>query len=193
MGQTFDFRTLIAYHFFALMMIALFGCSKASIASPSSVIKTARDGPATLALVGYNYTTNYIDSFSVDGQGGGNINLSSPNSGGGGIVCCALYQPNSTPKTVTVRWQSDACYYPEPSSYSSETYETLHAFYKEKKVVVTQKSSEKPEYMEVHFYPDGSIHVIVTDEISMPLLSLQKERNGVSKFPRCPNDKKPSE
>jgi len=193
LSRLFEFRTLIAYHFLVLMMMALFGCAKVSIPSPSSVIKTARDGPTTLALIGYNYTANYIDSFSVDGQGGGNINLSSPDSGGGGIVCCALYQPDSTPKTVTVRWQSDACYYREPSSYSNENYETLHAFYKEKKFVVTEKASKKLEYMEVHFYPDGSIHIVVTNEISKPLLSLRKERNGVLKFPRCPNDKKPTD
>ena len=113
--------------------MAISGCGKASITSSGSEVEAAHNGAATLALVGYNYTDRYIDSFSVDGKGGGNINVSSENGGGGGIVCCVLYQPSSEPKTVTVRWQFDACYFREASSYSNETYNTLYAFYKEKK------------------------------------------------------------
>jgi len=193
LNRRFDLHTLVIRYFLVVFIMAMSGCSKASIASSGSEAGAARNGPVTLALVGYNYTDRYIDSFSVDGQGGGNINVSSPSSGGGGIVCCVLYQPGSEPKTVTVRWQFDACYFREASSYSTETYNTLHAFYKEKKVRVTENTSGKAEYMEVHFYPDDSIQVVLTKELSMPRLSLSKERQDTSTFPRCPNDKKPAE
>ena len=33
---------------------------------------------------GYNYTDNYISSFSVNGAGGGNLEVSIPTAGGGG-------------------------------------------------------------------------------------------------------------
>ncbi|WP_312515183.1 DUF3304 domain-containing protein [Massilia sp.] len=193
MNRQFEFRELVLRYFLAAVIMVITGCGKGSIASPVGDAQAARNEPGTLALVGYNYTDRYIDSFSVDGQGGGNINVSSPDSGGGGIVCCVLYQPGPKPKTVTVRWQSDACYYRQPSSYSNEVYNTLHSFYKEKKVVVTETTSGKGEYMEVHFYPDDSVQVVVTKELSAPRLSLSKERNDQSDFPRCPNDKKPAE
>lgn len=193
LSRRFDLHTLVIRYFLVVFIMAMSGCSKASIPSSDREAGAARNGPATLALVGYNYTDRYIDSFSVDGQGGGNINVSSPNSGGGGIVCCVLYQPSPEPKTVTVRWQFDACYFREASSYSNETHNTLHVFYKEKKVRVTESTSGKAEYMEVHFYPDDSIQVLLTKELSMPRLSLSKKRQDTSTFPRCPDDKKPAE
>lgn len=193
MNRRCNVLSSISRYFFAGIIMLISGCGKASITSTSDDAGTMSRGPATLALVGYNYTNRYIDSFSVDGQGGGNLYVSSASSGGGGTVCCVLYQTSPKPKTVTVRWQSSACYYREPASDSNEIYNTLHAFYKERKVIVAENASGKAEYMEVHFYPDDSIQVAVTSEQSMPRLSLNKERSDTSKFPRCPNDKKPEE
>lgn len=45
-----------------------------------------------LALTGYNYTDRYIDQFEVDGQGGGNIAVSGPNTAGNGSSCCVSYR-----------------------------------------------------------------------------------------------------
>ena len=193
LSRRFNLHTLVIRYVLVVFILAIPGCSKASIVSLGSEAEAAPNGAAALALVGYNYTDRYIDSFMVDGQGGGNINLSSASSGGGGIVCCVLYQPGSELKIVTVRWQFDACYFREASSYSNETYNTLHAFYKEKKVRVTENTSGKAEYMEVHFYPDDSVQVVLTKELSRPRLSLSKERKDTSTFPRCPNNEKPAE
>ena len=58
---------------------------------------------------------------------------------------------------------------------------------------MTENTSGKAEYMEVHFYPDDSIQVVLAKELSMPRLSLSKERKDTSTFSRCENDEKPTE
>ncbi|AKI99144.1 Hypothetical protein AA314_00771 [Archangium gephyra] len=40
--------------------------------------------PISLEINGFNYTDLYIDNFSVNGNSGGNLYVSSPTSGGGG-------------------------------------------------------------------------------------------------------------
>lgn len=66
----------------------------------------------TLDLIGYNYTDRHISDYDVDGQGGGDVRLSSPTSGGGGIVCCVrLATGEEDPIIVRVRWQVDGCTY----------------------------------------------------------------------------------
>ncbi|TFW13638.1 DUF3304 domain-containing protein [Duganella callida] len=146
----------------------------------------------SLAIVGYNYTSKYIDSFSVNGQGGGNIFVSSPTSGGG-IVCCASYRPGSLIKTVHIRWQSGACYFKEQSSLSKQMFDTIYPFYTEQDVPVEVLAANDPQYMEVHFYPDGSIKAAITEKISPPRLSLDERRNDRTRFPPCPNDRKPKD
>jgi hypothetical protein len=151
------------------------------------------DEPASLALEGYNYTNRYIDSFTVDGHGGGNVYLSSSTSGGGGTVCCVPYWPGTKANVVTVRWQSGACLYHKRSSTSDEIYERLHTFYTEQKVAVVENNKAPSKYMEVHFYPDGTVQAAVTASASPPRLLLSKDRKDNSKYPQCPNDAKPAE
>ncbi|MBC7993450.1 MAG: hypothetical protein H7Z15_09445, partial [Rhizobacter sp.] len=38
----------------------------------------------SVVAYGYNYTDTYIDSFEVDGAGGGNLEVSTPTAPGGG-------------------------------------------------------------------------------------------------------------
>lgn len=165
----------------------LFGCGHGATAQEKS-------GRISLALEGYNYTNRYIDSFSVNGQGGGNIYVSSPTSGGGGTVCCMLYRPGPNVKIIRVRWQSDACYFKEQSSLSKKMYDSLHPLFKEQEVQVeVLASATDAKYMEVHFYPDGSVKAAVTATISPPRLLLEEQREDLSRYPRCPNDRKPQE
>lgn len=148
-------------------------------------------GTVNLAIVGYNYTRRYIADFSVDGNGGGNIMVSTPSSGGGGTSCCEPYLPGLTDYKVKVRWQADACMFHTYSQGSKETNDNIHSFYKEIEVPVIEDFSTAPKYMEVHFYPDGKVAVTVTDSESSPRLRLSDSRQDTSKFPRCPGDKKP--
>lgn len=53
----------------------------------TSAVEPAKPGGpryVSLTIEGYNYTDDYIDQFTVNGQGGGNLYLSTPTSGGGG-------------------------------------------------------------------------------------------------------------
>lgn len=90
------------------MFMMLCACSRATVPAGDVRASSTDSGPVSLALVGYNYTDRYIDTFSVDGQGGSNLFVSSPTSGGGGSVCCATYWPGLKDYKVKVRWQSGA-------------------------------------------------------------------------------------
>jgi hypothetical protein len=146
----------------------------------------------TLDLIGYNYTDRHINDYNVDGQGGGIIQLSSPTSGGSGIVCCVrLAMGRSTPIIVRVRWQVDGCTYLMKSEFTGSTQRISHYFYKEEYVEVPRPKGIKPSHFESHFYPDGSVAVRLTNDISLPLLSLRELRPDKSKFTKCKNDEKP--
>jgi len=145
-----------------------------------------------LAITGYNYTNRHIASFSVDGTGGGNLYVSTPTSGGGGTVCCAIYTPGNFERTVVVRWQSGGCYYHTISGTSGKVFDNLHSYYKEQQVVVDSAIPADPKVLEVHFYPDGSIKAAITAGESPPRLTLDNAREDKSRYPRCPNDRKPA-
>ncbi|WP_158206655.1 DUF3304 domain-containing protein [Pseudoduganella flava] len=153
--------------------------------------REARRKPVMLAISGYNYTNRHIGSFSVNGQGGGNIFVSTPTSGGGGSTCCVSYVPGKQVRKVTVRWEADACYYHVKSTMSNEVYDDLHPIFKEREVVIDEDIPQEPQNFEVHFYPDGSIRAAITSEIALPRLQLPAEREDKSRYPRCPNDRKP--
>jgi len=155
-------------------------------------IESKNNEHVTLDLLGYNYTDRDINDYDVDGEGGGIIQLSSPTSGGSGIVCCVrLAMGRSTPIIVRVRWQVDGCTYLMTSERTKKTQRMYHYFYKEEYVEVPHPQGVKPRHLETHFYPDGSVAVRLTDRISLPLLSLRESRPDKSKFPKCENDKKP--
>lgn len=146
----------------------------------------------TLDLIGYNYTDRHIGNYDVDGQSGGDVRLSSPTSGGGGIVCCVrLAMGKSGPIIVRVRWQVDGCTYLMRSAFTGATQRMSHYFFKEEYVEVPRPKGIKPSHLETHFYPNGSVVVRLTDDMSFPLLSLNEARPDKSKFPKCKNDKKP--
>lgn len=155
-------------------------------------IKSKNSEYVTLDLIGYNYTDRDINDYDVDGQGGGIVAMSSPTSGGSGSVCCVrLAIRRSSPKIVRVRWQVDGCTYLMRSEFTGSTQRMSHYFYKEAYVEVRRPKGTKFSHLESHFYPDGSVVVRITKDISLPLLSLNESRPDKSKFPKCKNDKKP--
>jgi hypothetical protein len=169
---------------------ALVGCTPQP---DDAQTNTARDEPVMLAISGYNYTNRHIGSFSVNGQGGGNIFVSTPTSGGGGRTCCVLYTPGRMVRKVTVRWQAGGCLYHNKVTYSNQVYEALHPFFKERVVVVDDNVPPDPQNLEVHFYPDGSIRANISSETSLPRLQLPAEREDKTRYPRCPNDRRPAD
>jgi hypothetical protein len=145
----------------------------------------------SLSIVGYNYTSRYIDSFSVNGQGGGNLYVSGPSSGGGGSMCCVSYVQGRPAGEVTVRWQSSGCMFRAPGRLSDGSTHTAHDFFSEVRVKVDPRIPARPQNFEVHFYPDGHIEAAITDTYSSPRLVYSKSREDRSEFPRCPNETEP--
>jgi Protein of unknown function (DUF3304) len=133
---------------------------------------------ASLTIYGYNYTDLYIDSFSVNGNGGGNLEVSIPTGGGGGHACCiGVIRDMQYPYKVQVKWTRDA------------------KRWCEQEVTVTPPFPPDPKYFEVHFYPDGKIETAVTEQASSPRLKLERFNRGFrnetgnvnndDKFSRC--------
>lgn len=144
-----------------------------------------------VSLMGFNYTNRFIDSYSVDDSGGGHVGMSSPTAGGSGTMCCAIIDKSTKEKIlVKVRWQVDGCTYLVRNS-SGELDKVRHKFHKEKFVYLEPTSLANPRYLETHFFPDGTIKLQITEDISLPKLKLSDERPDQSKFPRCENDKEP--
>lgn len=143
-------------------------------------------------IVGFNYTNRVIDGFSVNGEGAGNVLLSSRTSGGGKTFCCIMLSSGrSDVPRVRVRWQVDGCTYVTRSKISGEVFENVFPYYKQADVKVSYSRNIKPQHLEVHFYPDGSVSAQLTESISLPRVSLDGQRPDISNFPRCRDDKKP--
>jgi hypothetical protein len=135
-----------------------------------------------LGIIGYNYTNQNIDGFSIDGHGGGDVRVSSPTSGGGGTMCCVLFSKKPKwPIQVLVRWQSGGCRVYDKNRPAGRNYYA----YKEKKVSVEKGKSSYPSDIGVHFYPDGSVRVRLSDGSGTPLLRLPKSRLIDDYFREC--------
>lgn len=91
-----------------------------------------------------------------------------------------------------MQWQSGDCTYMTKSSISDDVFENLHNYYRTAKVELdTTGAGQDPQYLEIHFFPDGSVKGYVTDKESVPMLSLSEDREDRSDPSRCPSDKKP--
>ena len=132
---------------------------------------------------GYNYTDTYIDSFEVNGAGGGNLEVSIPTAGGGGHTCCmTVFSGLPLGTEFKIKWTRDR------NSWCEQT------------VRLTKPVPVEPRYFEVHFYPDGHIEVEATQRASDPRLKLERfsrgERhetanvNNDDKFARCKDGRK---
>ena len=164
----------------------------APAASPAST-STALGETVPLLIQGYNYTDDYIDSFTVNGQGGGNVHLSGPYTSGGGGICCVSYRPGTPlPVKLTVRWVGGYCIELETSKYGrTNTYRK--GLWREAEVLATDTSNGKPRTMEIHFYADGHIEAAISDGYTPARIKLpvneKGERPGVRHtYPRCTDD-----
>ncbi|MED5618256.1 DUF3304 domain-containing protein [Ideonella sp. BN130291] len=128
-----------------------------------------------LLIQGYNYTDDYIESFTVNGQGGGNIFESGPESGGGKSVCCASYTPGTPlPIRLKVRWTSSYCSYTTTNQYG-ETRERRRPRWSEAEVLLTEPPVAPARALEVHFFPDGHVEAAITPGHSPPRLKLPRD------------------
>jgi hypothetical protein len=136
-------------------------------------------GMSGLTLVAYNYTDTYISNFTVNGAGGGNVEVSDMQSGHGGGACCAPISADTPlPMPVEITWKRDG-----EVPYCRQT------------VLLNGPIPPNPNAFEVHFYQDGTIQVAITDFPSPQRLSLKNFNrlqrkasdniNNDSKFSEC--------
>lgn len=179
--------------FLCLLFIALMLYStKSESGFRSNDASTVKVKNSSLGLIGFNYTNKTIENYSVDGVGGGNIWLSSNTSGGGGVTCCIDYSSVKLKgSAVKVRWQMDGCLYLMTNEITGASQKVRHLYYKEVTVNVEDVSRGRPQYIETHLYPDGGVKVLLTREISNPLVRFGKNRRDQSNFPRCKDGKRP--
>jgi Protein of unknown function (DUF3304) len=174
-----------------VMLLAFAGCQPSnhstraapSAATQPDAVPTERepDGmPKRYSVVayGYNYTDTYIDSFEVNGAGGGNLAVSTPTSPGGGDTCCmTLVSGLPLGTEFKIKWTRDR------KRWCEQT------------VRLTKLVPIEPRYFEVHFYVDGRIEVEATRRASEPRLKLERFSRGErheagnvdndDKFARC--------
>lgn len=167
----------------------LLGACNAGAESGSSG-KPAPVKPVMLAIHSYNYTDRYIDQFTVNGTGGGNVSVSSPTAGGGKTTCCVAYVPGAAVMKVQVRWVSGGCTFTSRNMYNEESKHTRY-FYKVQDVTVDPKVPAQPESFEVHFYQDGHVEAAIADDYSPPRLKLREEREIKPTYPQCAGNKDP--
>jgi hypothetical protein len=172
--------------------LCVVGCGPqhaASAAPPSPSAATSSEEVSVqahnLTIYGYNYTDTEIGSFEVNGQGGGNVQLSTPDDGGGSGVCCVrVFTPYRETRPITIKWSRDG-----------DTW-------CEQEVTLKPPLPEDAKAFEVHFYRDGRIEVAVTGDLrtrmsSPPRVRLaafsratrnkdeSKNINNDAKFARC--------
>ena len=148
----------------------------------------------SLAIVGYNYTDRYMDSFFVNGQGAGNLDISTPTAGGGSSMCCINWRDGSKlPKKINVQWVAAYCMQRRTNS-DGETKDWREPLWKSADVDLNGPVPANPQNLEVHFYPDGHIELAMTEGDSPPRLTLPAPPNGyirpgiVINDPPCPKD-----
>ncbi|MFL6657178.1 MAG: DUF3304 domain-containing protein [Massilia sp.] len=190
------FKKLASLIFLCAFLPALGACNENSSPAPDETkIEAAkpRGTEVNLSLTGYNYTNRYINDFSVNGQSGGNIYVSGPSGGGGGDVCCVGYVIGARIWNLRVRWQIDGCRFDEHTDSAGQELFQLYSFYKEVEVKVDTTKTDRPHYLEVHFFPDGHLEAILTEHLSPPRLLLAKDREDKSDYKKCPNGERPEE
>jgi Protein of unknown function (DUF3304) len=178
----------------ALLCVSLVACSRAATPSSTTQIATAASAPEvvverdskgmplmySVVAYGYNYTDLYIDSFEIDGAGGGNLAVSTPDSPGGGHTCCARVSSGlPLGYKFNIKWTRD------------------RKLWCQQDVPLTKPIPKDPHYFEVHFYSDGKVEIEVTQRASRPRLALdsftyarRKETGNVNndeKYSRCKN------
>ncbi len=152
-------------------MLLLSACSQcqsdpktAAKSAPASEENPTITKPVSLEINGFNYTDLYIAAFMVNGQGGGNIFVSSPTSGGGKSACCVnLWPGTELPTTLAIKWTRD------------------NNRWCEAEAVLKGPIPPEPQHLGIHFYPDGHIEAELSETYPQVRLKLEAYDDGQRK------------
>ena len=154
----------MARRFLVFSISALLSQGACRPAKPEPTSRPVATQRVSLEINGYNYTDLYIDGFLVNGQGGGNIFVSSPTSGGGKSACCVVFSPGEElPATLTVKWTRD------------------NKRWCEAEAALKPSIPANPQHLGVHFYPDGHIEAEITENDPELRLKLEALDDGQRK------------
>jgi len=116
-----------------------------------------------LGITGYNYTNRYIDGFSVNGQGGGNV-LISEDHAGGATCCIVLRADQELPVKVFVEWTYGA----EGDLRTGKIFRQPETHQME--VDLVGPIPKDPTIFVAHFYPDNTVQVEVAADYPKPCI-----------------------
>ncbi|WP_051092224.1 DUF3304 domain-containing protein [Aromatoleum toluclasticum] len=135
-----------------LLAFALTGCDVAT--------RDAHDDTSSASgLSAYNYTTEGIQEFYLDGAWGSGVGI----GGGGGVVCCvALPKYWHAGLSTTIEWRrSDCGKGVDENGWSNCRNDPANPTRALKKTILIEPY-EKPEDLQVLFLPDDEIRIYVT-------------------------------
>jgi len=143
----------------ALTALALTACQDA-----------AKQEPKMLGITGYNYTDRYIDTFSVNGQGGTNMGAQ---TNGSGEACCIVWRPGTTlPVTMVVEWT----YGEDQDLRTGQIYKPRET--RRAEVELTGPVPEHPTVFVAHFYPNNTVQVEVAADYPEPRIKRSNAEQG---------------
>lgn len=134
------------------------------------LLTACQEKPYMLGISGYNYTDRYIDTFSVNSQGGSNIELSDDESGGGKETCCISLQRNqSLPVLIRVEWTYG--YKLDRKTGEIAVPDESHSAEVELKGPIPKD----PHVFLAHFYPDNTVQVEVVSDYPPPRIKRKQK------------------
>jgi hypothetical protein len=196
MGNSKSLSVFKALLVLACATMTMVGCAQAGFPSEPPTTEVLSVNADSLLIQGYNYTNDYINSFTVDGQGGGNLYVSGPTSGGGKSVCCLSY-PRGTPLPIKlkIRWVGSYCMWKEknPYPFGQPYHDKRMDLWQEAEALAFDQSEGKPRALEVHIFPDGHAEAAITRGYSAPRMSLPDDYRGLRPgvqhtYPDCTDD-----
>lgn len=139
------------------------------------VVGCSHAKPVGLEIDSYNYTSRYIDSFTVtdengNGAWGGDVALSDDEAGGGKSTCCVMLDKNEK-KSVRLRIDWSITDIVDSQGKVIAPAEQRQAW-----VTISPPFPENPQEFDVHFYPDGHVEAAVTEWGEPPRIKLPKNR-----------------
>lgn len=125
-----------------------------------------QDEPRMLGITGYNYTDRYIDTFSVNGQGGTNLGA---RTNGSGEACCIMIRPGrALPVKVHVEWT----YGIEGDLRTGKIFRPAETH--QASVDLQVRTPKDATLFVVHFYPDNTVQVEIAADYPKPRIQPTK-------------------